>query len=201
MTSLVRLVIISTTISTMFGHDHIWIDTVVRGPMEREVRGLGTVASWITIDLKVTEIQATEVRRGQAVQIFPAWGVLEGTVDQVDHRVGDGATTILVRLRRATTWPSGTRVDGTIQLEKLADVVHVGRPVLAIPGHVGTVFKIDPDGIHATKVRVRFGRTSVNSIEVLEGLRVGDRIIVANMEIDVQSDRITLESLDRDPQQ
>ena len=69
-------------------------------------------------------------------------------------------------------------VDGTIELENLNDVVYMGRPVFGQPNSTITLFKIDPDGKGATRVPVKLGRTSVNTIEILDGLKVGDRVIL-----------------------
>jgi multidrug efflux pump subunit AcrA (membrane-fusion protein) len=80
--------------------------------------------------------------------------------------------------------PRGARadlsVDGTIEIERLPDVLHVGRPAIA-QGESVDLFKLEPDGKHATRVRVKLGRTSVNAVQVLQGLRVGDRVIISDM--------------------
>jgi HlyD family secretion protein len=72
-------------------------------------------------------------------------------------------------------------VDGVIELERLADVVYMDRPVSGEPGSTIGIFKIDPDGKGATRVNVKLGRASVNTIEVLDGLKVGDRVILSDM--------------------
>jgi HlyD family secretion protein len=92
--------------------------------------------------------------------------------------------------------PPGARpdmsVDGTIQLEKLEDVVFVGRPVFGQPESTVSLFKIDPDGKGATRVQVKFGRSSVNTIEIRDGLKVGDQVILSDMSAWDQHDRIKL---------
>jgi HlyD family secretion protein len=92
--------------------------------------------------------------------------------------------------------PQGARpdlsVDGTIQLEKLDDVVFVGRPVFGQENSSVQLFKIEPDGKYANKVKVAFGRSSVNTIEIKSGLSVGDRVILSDMSNFDQYDRIKL---------
>jgi HlyD family secretion protein len=83
-------------------------------------------------------------------------------------------------------------VDGTIELEKLADVVYVGRPVFGQPNTQITLFKIDPDGKGATRVPVKLGRASVSTIEVTDGLKVGDRVILSDMSAQDNVNRIRL---------
>ena len=83
-------------------------------------------------------------------------------------------------------------VDGTIQLEKLDDVVYVGRPVFGQQDSTVQLFKIDPDGKYANKVKVTFGRSSVNTIEVKDGLKVGDQVILSDMSAYDSYDRIKL---------
>jgi len=92
--------------------------------------------------------------------------------------------------------PPGARpdlsVDGTIQLEKLDDVVFVGRPVFGQQDATVQLFKIDSDGKYASKAKVTFGRSSVNTIEVKDGLKVGDRVILSDMSAYDNYDRIKL---------
>ena len=92
--------------------------------------------------------------------------------------------------------PSGAvpdlSVDGTIEIENLKDVVYMGRPVFGQPNSTITIFKIDPDGKGASRVPVKLGRTSVNTIEILDGLKVGDRVILSDMSAMDGHDRIRL---------
>ena len=83
-------------------------------------------------------------------------------------------------------------MDGTIQLEKLDDVVYVGRPVFGQENSTVQLFKLEPDGKYANKVKVTFGRSSVNTIEVKNGLKVGDRVILSDMSPYDSYDRIKL---------
>ncbi|HEX8985442.1 MAG TPA: RND transporter, partial [Bryobacteraceae bacterium] len=92
--------------------------------------------------------------------------------------------------------PPGARpdlsVDGTIELEKLADVLYVGRPTFGQPNSTISLFKIEPDGKGANRVQVKLGRTSVNTIEIVGGLQVGDRVILSDMSAWDAHDRIRL---------
>jgi multidrug efflux pump subunit AcrA (membrane-fusion protein) len=93
--------------------------------------------------------------------------------------------------------PQGARpdlsVDGTIDLERLTDVLYVGRPALGNENSTLSLFKIDPDGKGAVRVPVKVGRASVNSIQVIEGLREGDSVILSDMSREDGIDRIRLE--------
>jgi HlyD family secretion protein len=93
--------------------------------------------------------------------------------------------TITVDVRLEGPMPDGAvpdlSVDGTITIEKLSDVVYVGRPVIGQAGAKITLFKIDASGKEAERVPVTLGRSSVNTIEVVDGLKVGDRVILSDM--------------------
>ncbi len=83
-------------------------------------------------------------------------------------------------------------VDGTVEIARLADVVYVDRPVFGQPNSQVSLFKLDEDGKGASRVTVKFGRSSVNSIEVLDGLKVGDQVILSDMSAQDQNQRIRL---------
>ena len=83
-------------------------------------------------------------------------------------------------------------VDGTIELEQLADVMFVGRPTFGQPNSTISLFKIEPDGKGANRVQVKLGRTSVNTIEIVDGLQVGDQVILSDMSAWDAHDRIRL---------
>ena len=93
--------------------------------------------------------------------------------------------------------PRGARpdltVDGTIELERMDDVLFVGRPVFGQEENVVSLFRVDEDGMHASRTRVRLGRASVNTIEVLEGLKPGDRVVLSDMSTWDQFDRVRIE--------
>jgi HlyD family secretion protein len=145
-------------------------------------------------ELKISETQAKDILLGQDAQIDTRNGIIPGKVSRIDPAVINGTRTVDVRL--IGTLPSGAvpdlSVDGTIVLENLSDVVYVGRPVFGQPNSTITLFKMDPDGKGATRLPVKLGRSSVNSIEVLDGLKVGDRVILSDMSAMDGHDRIRL---------
>ncbi|HLY15712.1 MAG TPA: HlyD family efflux transporter periplasmic adaptor subunit [Bryobacteraceae bacterium] len=134
-------------------------------------------------ELKIAETQAKDVREGQPAVIDTRNGLVKGTVSRIDPAVLNGTVTVDCRLEGPL--PDGARpdlsVDGTIELEKLDDVIFMGRPVFGQQDSKVSVFKIEPDGKYADRVQVVLGRASVNTIEVREGLKVGDRVILSDM--------------------
>lgn len=133
--------------------------------------------------LKVAETQAKDIQMGQNVVIDTRNGTIPGTVSRIDPAVQNGTVSVDVELKGDL--PKGARpdltVDGTIELERLANVLYIGRPTQAASGGTASLFKIDPDNGGATRVPVRLGRSSVNTIEVLDGIKEGDRIILSDM--------------------
>jgi HlyD family secretion protein len=133
--------------------------------------------------LRVPETQARDIVIGQPVDVDTRNGIAKGRVLRVDPSVQNGTVTVEVGLDG--TLPRGARpdlsVDGTIEIERLPDVLHVARPAYGQGESTVGLFKLDPDGKHATRVPVKLGRTSVNSIQVLQGLAVGDKVIVSDM--------------------
>ncbi|MCX6592298.1 MAG: HlyD family efflux transporter periplasmic adaptor subunit [Acidobacteria bacterium] len=134
-------------------------------------------------EIKVPETQVKDVALNQPAEIDTRNGIVKGRVSRIEPNAINGTVTVDVRLEGAL--PPGARpdlsVDGTIELERLADVLYVGRPVFGQQNAVVTLFKIDPDGKEANRVQVKFGRASVNTIEILEGLRVGEKVILSDM--------------------
>ena len=132
--------------------------------------------------LRVPETQARDVVPGQGVAVDTRNGIAKGRVVRVDPTVQMGAVTVDVALEGAL--PRGARadlsVDGTIEIDRLPDVLHVGRPATA-QGESIELFRLEPDGKHATRVSVKLGRTAVNAVQVLQGLRAGDRVIISDM--------------------
>jgi HlyD family secretion protein len=145
-------------------------------------------------ELKIAETQAKDIVLGQDAQIDTRNGIIPGKVSRIDPAVINGTRTVDARLIGAL--PSGAvpdlSVDGTIELENLSDVVYMGRPVVGQPNSTITIFKIDPDGKGASRVPVKLGRSSVNTIEVVDGLKVGDRVILSDMSAMDGHDRIRL---------
>lgn len=134
-------------------------------------------------ELKIAETQAKDVLLNQVAQIDTRNGIIPGRVIRIDPAVVNGTVTVDVRLEGEL--PPGARpdlsVDGTIEQEKLTDVLFVGRPVFGQPNSTVSLFKMTVDGKEANRVTVKLGRGSVNQIEILEGLQVGDRVILSDM--------------------
>lgn len=163
---------------------------------------LGKVAQpkHLKAELKIAETQVKDVTIGQPAVIDTRLagggsnGLINGKVSRIDPSILNGTVTVDVALNG--TLPDGARpdlsVDGTIQLMKLDDVVYVGRPVFGQQDQTVSLFKIEPDGKYANKVKVAFGRSSVNTIEVKSGLNVGDRVILSDMSAYDNYDRIKL---------
>jgi HlyD family secretion protein len=145
--------------------------------------------------LKIPETQAKDIMIGQPAVIDTRNGTIPGRVTRIDPASENGTVTVDVAL--AGELPKGARpdlsVDGTIELERLDDVLYVGRPVQAQQESLVTLFRVDPDRRGAVRVKVRFGRTSVNTIEVLEGLIVGDQVLLSDMSTWDAYDRIRLD--------
>ena len=146
-------------------------------------------------ELRIAETQAKDIQVGQKASIDTRNGVIPGHVTRVDPAVENG--TVLVDVALDGELPRGARpdltVDGTIELERLEDVVFVGRPVFGQENSVASLFRIEADGSHATRTRVGLGRASVNTIEVLEGLQPGDRVVLSDMSTWDQFDRVRLD--------
>lgn len=145
--------------------------------------------------IKVTETEAKDVALGQLASIDTRNGIIPGKVTRIDPAAVNG--TVLVDVSLQGELPPGARpdlsVDGTIDIEKLNDVLYVGRPTSAQPNSSVTLFRMDPGGKTATRVPVKLGRASVSSIEVVGGLKEGDTIILSDMSAQDGHDRIRLQ--------
>jgi HlyD family secretion protein len=145
--------------------------------------------------LKVAETQARDVQIGEPASVDTHNGVIAGTVMRVDPAVQNGTVTVDVKLTGEL--PKGARpdlsVDGTIDLERLDNVLYVGRPAFGQESSTISLFKLSPDGQGALRVPVKVGRASVNSIQVIEGLNEGDTVILSDMSRWDNTDRIRLE--------
>jgi RND family efflux transporter MFP subunit len=133
--------------------------------------------------LRVPETQARDVVVGQPVDVDTRNGIARGHVLRVDPSVQNGTVTVEVALDGQL--PRGARpdlsVDGTIEIERLPDVLHVGRPAYGQGESTVGLFRLDPDGRYATRVPVKLGRTSVTTIQIAQGLKAGDRVIISDM--------------------
>jgi HlyD family secretion protein len=145
-------------------------------------------------EIKVAETQAKDVALGQKATIDTRNGLVSGHVWRIDPAVQNGTVTVDVALDGPL--PEGARpdlsVDGTIEIENLKDVLYVGRPVHATPQSTVGLFRLSSDGSEATRVNVKIGRSSVNTVEIVEGLHVGDRVILSDMSQWDNYDRIRL---------
>ncbi len=139
--------------------------------------------SRLKAEIRVAETQARDIQIGQVAQVDTRNGIVEGKVARIDPSVQNGTVTVDVHL--AGELPRGARpdlsVDGTIELERLADVVHVGRPAFGQERSTVGIYKLDADGTYAVRTQVKLGRSSVNAVEIVDGLRPGDRVILSDM--------------------
>jgi HlyD family secretion protein len=139
--------------------------------------------SRLKAEIKIAETQAKDIQIGQRGEVDTRNGVVQGRVIRIDPSVQNGTRTVDVSLEGEL--PKGAvpdlSVDGNIELERLSDVLYMGRPAFGQEESVITVFKVDPDGSTANRVQVKLGKSSVNSIEVLSGLSVGDSVILSDM--------------------
>lgn len=174
----------------------IWPDTVKRGEMLRQVRGLGEITNRQSAVLRIAETQVKEIQTGQEVSIDTRQKpILAGKVTRVDSSVSNGVVNVEVGLNAPLPQglQPGLAVDGTILIGRLPQVTYVGRPVFGTANSEASLFKIDPDGMHATRVKVRFGSSSVNTIEVVDGLHAGDHVILSDMSAYAGQSRIRLQ--------
>jgi HlyD family secretion protein len=145
--------------------------------------------------LKISETQARDVQAGEPAAIDTHNGMISGTVMRVDPAVQNGTVTVDVKL--TSELPKGARtdlsVDGTIDLERLDNTLYVGRPAFGQENSTISLFKLDTDGKEATRVSVKVGRESVNSIQILDGLHEGDTVILSDMSRWDKTDRIRLD--------
>jgi HlyD family secretion protein len=145
--------------------------------------------------LKIAETQARDIQLGQPATIDTHNGLAEGTVSRIDPAVQNGTVTVDVKL--TGNIPEGARkdlsVDGTIDLERLKDVLYVGRPAFGNENSTITLFRLDPEGKGAVRVPVKVGHASVNAIQVQQGLHEGDTVILSDMSRYDTTDRIRLD--------
>jgi HlyD family secretion protein len=146
-------------------------------------------------ELKIAETQARDVQIGEPAAVDTHNGVIDGSVMRVDPGVQNGTVTVDVKL--SGDLPKGARpdlsVDGTIDLERLENVLYVGRPAFGQENSTISLFRLDPNGSGAVRVPVKVGRASVNAIEILQGLHPGETVILSDMSRWDNTDRIRLE--------
>jgi len=168
---------------------------VERGQQVGPGTNLARVAnpSNLKAELRIAETQTRDIRIGQYAEVDTRNGIVKGHVARMDPSSVGG--TVGVDVIMDGPLPAGARpdlsVDGTIQLEKLDNIIYVGRPAFGQENSTVTIFKVSPTGeAHATKVKL--GRASVNTIEVLEGLQPGDQVILSDMSQFDSFDRVQL---------
>ena len=159
-----------------------------------------SVAEVIQLDrlkaaLQIAETQAHDIQLDQPAEIDTHNGIVAGHVTRIDPAVVNGTRTVDVALDGPL--PPGAvpqlSVDGTIDQERLQNVLYVGRPAFGNPNSTISLFKIDPDGKTATRVPVKVGKASVTQIQILDGLKEGDRVILSDMSRYDNTDKVRLE--------
>lgn len=144
--------------------------------------------------LRIPESQAKDVALGQAASIDTRNGIVRGRVSRKDPSAVGG--TVLVDVMLEGELPAGAvpdlSVDGTIEIQKMTNILYTGRPAFG-PGS-GTVglFKLESNGDYAVRVPVELGRSSVNTIEILRGLEVGDKVVLSDMTQYANVDRVRI---------
>jgi len=146
-------------------------------------------------ELKIPETTAKDVEPGQPAEIDTHNGIIPGKVIRIDPAAQNGTFTVDVELQGEL--PKGARpdlsVDGTITMEKLENVLYVGRPAFGQEKSTVGMFRVDADEKTAVRVPVELGRSSVNSIEIVRGLKEGEEVILSDMSRWDNVDRIRLE--------
>jgi HlyD family secretion protein len=168
---------------------------VERGAQVAPGANLARVAdpSNLKAELRIAETQTKDIRIGQYAEVDTRNGVVKGHVARIDPKSTGGTVGVDVILEGEL--PSGSRpdlsVDGTIQLERLDNVIYVGRPAFGQENSTVQLFKLTKDG-EASRTPVKLGRSSVNQIEIIEGLQPGDQVILSDMSAQDSFDRIRI---------
>lgn len=146
-------------------------------------------------ELKIAETQAKDIQIGQPASVDTHNGVIPGHVVRIDPSVVNGTVTVDVTLDAKL--PQGARpdlsVDGTIDLEKMDNVLYVGRPAFGQEQSTVGMFRLEPDANNAVRAQVKLGRSSVNTVEILQGLKEGDQVILSDMSRWDSYDRVRLD--------
>jgi len=145
-------------------------------------------------EIKIAETQANELSPGMKSTIDTRNGIVAGRVSRIDPSVQNGTVTVDISIDGAL--PNGARpdlsVDGTIEIENLKNILYVGRPAFGQPQTTVGLFKMNEDGTEAVRTSVKLGRFSVSSVEVLQGLKEGDRVILSDTSAWSSYERIRL---------
>jgi len=168
---------------------------VERGAQLNAGANVARVADPTTLkaELRIAETQTKDIRVGQYAEVDTRNGVVKGKVLRMDPKSTGGTVGVDVSLEGEL--PSGARpdlsVDGTIQLEKLDNVIYMGRPAFGQENSTVGLFKLTADG-EAIRTNVKLGRTSVDKVEIIEGLQPGDQVILSDMSAQDSFDRIRI---------
>jgi HlyD family secretion protein len=150
--------------------------------------------SRLKAEIKVAETQARDIQIGQRAEVDTRVGFVPGRVTRIDPSVQNGTRTVDVSLEGEL--PRGAvpdlSVDGNIELERLNDVLFMGRPAFGQEAATITLFKIEQNGVDANRVQVKLGKQSVNQMEIVSGLNVGDWVILSDMSAWDAFDRVRL---------
>lgn len=144
--------------------------------------------------VRIPEIQAKDVAVGQPAVVDTRNGTVPGRVARIDPAATAG--NVIVDIRLEGPLPAGARpdlnIEAMIELEKLPSVLQIQRPAFAQPDSVIALYRLSPDGKEAVRVRVRTGRASVQAIEIVEGLRAGDRVILSDLSAYDDAERLMI---------
>lgn len=159
--------------------------------------GVVTQPSQLKAQLKIAETQAKDILIGQKAQIDTHNGIIPGHVTRIDPHVDNGTRTVDVKLDGPL--PDGAvpdlSVEGTVEIERLADVLYVGRPVHGEANSTVGLFKVEgpwSDAKEAVRVQVELGKVSVSYVQILKGLNVGDTVVLSDMSAYDNFDRVEL---------
>ena len=168
---------------------------VERGAQVSPGSNLARVAdpSMLKAELRIAETQTKDIRIGQYAEVDTRVGVVKGKVARIDPASSNGTVGVDITLEGAL--PSGARpdlsVDGTVRLEELNNIIYVGRPAFGQENSSVSLFKVGADG-EAVRTTVKLGRSSVNTIEIVEGLQPGDQVILSDMSTYDEYNRVKL---------
>lgn len=164
----------------------IFVDAVKRGSLVFQVRGLGTVVligNAFEAKIQIPEPQSRGIQVGQPVTIDTRQALVAGKVIAVSSQINNGVVEVEASLESnpSANLKAGLTIDGLIEVGRSEETLYVGRPVHGRPNSAATLFRLDEGGATATRVSVKLGRSSVSTIEIVDGLKVGDKVIVSDM--------------------
>ena len=177
--------------------DEIWIDTVKQGDLQIDVRALGTLTSRTSARVLVVETRISDMRLGQQgfLELHRPQGRVSAIVARIDPQiVNNGRVAVDLQIPELPeSRPAGEEIDATIHIETLPNVLYVHRPIFGAANSEELLFKLDSDGRQAIRVKVHYGRVSVNAIQILRGLAPGDNVILSDTSPFSKYDRILVQ--------